>query len=313
MNYQTWLEEWLNDYVRPSRKQRTFETYQMIVKVHLVPRFGEKTLEELTPSVLQRYVAELLKSGNHVTGKGLSSATVNLVVTILQCSLKCAYDAGMAKGYTAGAIRRPKSEQFRTSCFSRGEQAILEDAALQAREEKYRGILLCLYTGLRIGELLALEWGDIDFDRAFMAVARSCHDGKDETGRFTRLVDSPKSIASCRIVPLSDVIVRMLRSMKKPCSYVISHSGKPIPVRSYQRSFARLLEKAGLAHRGFHALRHTFATRAAECGMDGKALAEILGHSSPGITFSRYVHPLAEYKAGMMERLAEVCLWRGSP
>lgn len=308
MNYQTWLEEWLNDYVRPSRKQRTFETYRMIVKVHLVPRFGEKTLEELTPSVLQRYVSELLRCGNHITGVGLSAATVNLVITILQSSLKCAHEAGVAEGYTAGVIYRPKPEQTAAKCFSRGEQATLERVVMQMREEKFRGILLCLYTGLRLGELLALEWGDIDFDRAFMAVTRSCHDGKDETGRFTRLTDSPKSRASRRIVPLSDVMVAMLRNMSKPCRYVISHGEKPISVRSYQRSFARLLEKAGIAHRGFHALRHTFATRAAECGMDGKALAEILGHSSPVITFSRYVHPLAEYKAGMMERLAEACL-----
>lgn len=309
MNYKTWLEEWLNEYVRPSRKQRTFETYQMIAKVHLVSQLREKDIEALTPYVLQRFVAELLRCGNCVTGRGLSAATVNLVITTLQSSLKCAYAAVIVRRYTADAICRPKIEQGQVGCFSRSEQAILECAVMRMREEKFRGIVLCLYTGLRLGELLALEWKDIDFDHACIFVKHSCHDGKDAEGRFTWLVDSPKSSASRRIVPLPNIIVGMLRNMSKVCGFVISNRGKPIPVRSYQRSYALLLRKAGLAHRGFHALRHTFATRAVECGMDGKALAEILGHSAPTITFARYVHPFAEYKADMMERLVQGCLW----
>ena len=88
--------------------------------------------------------------------------------------------------------------------------------------------------------------------------------------------------------------------------YVISNKSKPVLVRSYQRSFERLLKRLNIPRRGFHALRHTFATRAVECGMDIKMLSEILGHKSPAVTLNRYVHSFMDGKRKMMNRLGEV-------
>lgn len=210
----------------------------------------------------------------------------------------------MVGGYAAEKLRRPRAPARETACFDLSEQATLVRAAMQAKDEKFRGIVLCLYTGLRLGELLALEWGDVDWERGLLYVSRTCREGRDEAGRFGRIVGAPKSRRSVRVIPLSAEVRAMLRAMQKPSRLVISRGGAPLSVRSYQRSFARLLARLSLPHRGFHALRHTFATRAAECGMDGRALAEILGHGSPAFTFARYVHPLASYKADMMERLA---------
>ena len=304
MNYQSWLAKWLETYVRPVVKGKTLETYRGVVKDHLVPALGELELAELTPARLQAFVAQQAKSGNRRTGEGLSCASVNLIITVLQNSLKCAREADMVGGYAAEKLRRPRSAARETACFDLSEQATLVRAAMQAKDEKFRGIVLCLYTGLRLGELLALEWGDVDWERGLLYVRRTCREGRDEAGRFGRIVGAPKSRRSVRVIPLSAEVRAMLRAMQKPSRLVISRGGAPLSVRSYQRSFARLLARLSLPHRGFHALRHTFATRAAECGMDGRALAEILGHGSPAFTFARYVHPLASYKADMMERLA---------
>ena len=170
------------------------------------------------------------------------------------------------------------------------------------------GILLCLYTGLRIGELLALKWEDLDLQKGFLTVSRSCHDGKGKDGHYIRFEDTPKTFSSRRVIPLPKQILPLIReAKKKSCSdYVVSKDGKPVSVRSYQRTFDLLQRKIKIPHRGFHSLRHTFATRALECGMDVKTLSEILGHKSPTVTLNRYVHSLMEHKQDMMNRLGKL-------
>ena len=167
------------------------------------------------------------------------------------------------------------------------------------------GVVFCLYTGLRIGELLALTWADIDFSARRLYVGRTCRDGYSDG--YVRQTNSPKTPSSERCIPLSGSICALLKGMKKVSrsEYVISHGARPVPVRSYQRTFERLLVRLGIPRRGFHALRHTFATRAAESGMDAAVLAELLGHSSPVITLGRCVHPSESHKIKCMNRLAE--------
>ena len=213
MNYQSWLAKWLETYVSPVVKGKTLETYRGVVKDHLVPALGELELAELTPARLQAFVAQQAKSGNRRTGEGLSCASVNLIITVLQNSLKCAREADMVGGYAAEKLRRPRAPARETACFDLSEQATLVRAAMQAKDEKFRGIVLCLYTGLRLGELLALEWGDVDWERGLLYVSRTCREGRDEAGRFGRIVGAPKSRRSVRVIPLSAEV----RASCAPC------------------------------------------------------------------------------------------------
>ena len=308
MQYKIWLKEWLENYVEPSAKSRTFSRYSEIVEQHIIPKLGEYELDELTPGMLQHYVTELLKCGNLKTGMGLAANSVSSIINVIQNSLKMAFSLGYISEYTADRVKRPKSQEKQVSCFSASEQKQIEQYVIGSDKPKLVGVLLCLYSGLRVGELLALEWDDIDLQKGMMVVSRSCHDGKDKSGRYTRITDTPKTASSVRTIPLPRQILPYLREAKKKShsTFVVSNGDKMISVRSYQRTFDLLLRKLGIPHRGFHSLRHTFATRALECGMDVKTLSEILGHKSPTVTLNRYVHSLIEHKKEMMNRLGKL-------
>ena len=307
MTYKNWLNEWLTHYIKPSSKQRTFEQYSKVAQIHILPYLGNIVLTDLTPFVLQKFITDLTTNGNKRTGKGLSPNFIKTILSVIQNSLKTAHLVGYLPEYSANKIKRPKIVEKQVECFSIQEQKKIEEAALSAKKDKYRGIVLCLYTGLRIGELLALTWNDIDFDKSILSVSKTCHDG-NENGEHIRIIDTPKTENSRRQIPLSKTLVKMLKDMKKKskCEFVIADGEKPVFIRSYQRTFELLLKKLGLPHKGFHSLRHTFATRALECGMDVKSLSEILGHKNATITLNRYAHSLWEHKAEMMNKLSKM-------
>lgn len=308
MKYKEWAKEWLENYIEPTSKARTFMRYSEIVKHHLVPALGDYNLEEITPIVLQHFITGLLQNGNLRTGAGLSANSVSSIINVIQSSLRTAFNLGYLKEYTADKIKRPKVQERPVSSFSVHEQKKIEQAVLTSKKEKMFGILLCLYTGLRIGELLALKWEDIDFQKGLLTISRSCHDGKGKDGHFMRFEDTPKTFSSQRVIPLPRQILPLIRDAKKKSKseYVVSSGEKYVSVRSYQRTFDLLQRKLKIPHRGFHSLRHTFATRALECGMDVKTLSEILGHKSPTVTLNRYVHSFMEHKKDMMNRLGKL-------
>jgi len=308
MKYQEWLTEWLENYVRPTSKAKTHTRYSQIVHTHLIPRLGHYELEELTPQLLQHQIVDMGKCGNQRTGKGLAPSTLNLIVAVIQDSLTTAYSIEITKIYMADKIKRPRIEAKKVECFTVAEQKVLEEAIKSDRRPKSFGILLCLYTGLRIGELLALEWKDIDFEKREIGVSKTCHDSRDELGRYVRFVNPPKTSTSMRVIPIPRQLMPLLREIRKKngSPYVVGDGDKIISVRSYQRTYELILKKHGLPHRGFHALRHTFATRALECGMDVKTLSEILGHKNPTVTLNRYAHSLMEHKKDMMNRLGKL-------
>ena len=256
------------------------------------------------------WVKEGPMRGSDGTGRRLSTSTVNLIITVMQSSLKCAFIAGKTATYAADNVKRPRVIERDTQCFTSREQAAIEGEILRYGRTNLYGIIICLYTGLRIGELLALRWEDIDFRRNLLYVNRTGHDGRDVDGNYVLICNSPKTASSKRCIPLSRQMAKLLRGIRERSGgeYVISNKSKPVLVRSYQRSFERLLKKLNIPRRGFHALRHTFATRAVECGMDIKMLSEILGHKSPAVTLNRYVHSFMDGKRKMMNRLGEVCL-----
>ena len=303
MKYIDWLHSWLEDYIRPSVKLRTYERYKHIVEQHIKEKIGEMELDDLSPLILQKFITGLLIDGNRRTGKGLSANTVNAVISVIQSSLKTAHVLELRKEYVAGKLKRPKLKEKPVECFTRAEQKQIERFVLSGSKDKLYGILLCLYSGLRIGELIALQWSDIDFSKGILTVSKSCYDGKDGL-----IIDEPKTASSCRTIPLPKQLFPILRGIRKKSDslFVVSNHGKPVSVRSYQRSFELILKKLKIAHRGFHSLRHTFATRALECGMDVKTLSEILGHKNPTVTLNRYAHSLIEHKTLMMNRLGNL-------
>lgn len=307
MKYKDWLEIWLENYIKPSVKMRTYENYKQTIERKIAPSLGGYEISELTPLIIQRFVTELLNKGNSITGNGLSNNTVNLIITIIQSSLKTAFLLGETKEYIGGKIKRPKLQQKEVQCFSRAEQKEIEDAVSDDKRNKMFGVIICLYTGLRIGELLALTWSDIDFKKGLMHISKTCHDGKTESG-YGRIIDTPKTEQSKRIIPIPKQLIQMLKTIKREekCDWVVSYHNMPVTIRSYQRSFALLLGRLNIPHKSFHALRHTFATRALESGMDVKTLSEILGHKNATITLNRYAHSMLEHKQEMMNQLGKM-------
>lgn len=298
MKYTDWLNEWLELFVKHTTKERTFDKYLRQAQKYIKPRLGEYELDALSPQVLQKFTAGL-------TGSGLAANTVNGIITVLRSSLKRAVLLGIAKNEFTDGIVRPKIREKKIECFTVQEQRKIETHILNGKDDKLFGILFCLYTGLRIGELLALKWKDFDLNKGIVTVSKTCMDAW-KNGKYVKILLPPKTRTSERIIPLPKQLLPKIKQLKRKSDreyFVIGRSEYGSQIRSYQKTFERLLKKLDIPHKGFHALRHTFATRALECGMDIKTLSEILGHKNPTVTLNRYAHSLFEHKVEMMNRL----------
>ncbi|MDE7329871.1 MAG: site-specific integrase [Clostridia bacterium] len=299
MYFNDWLDNWLDKFIKPTCKASTYELYKRLAASKIAPRLGGKELGDLSASVLQEFTATLAEC--------YSPNTVQNVLSIVKSSLRCAEAEGIADSRPASRIRLPRAAEKKINCLSGEEQARLEMFASSKRDIKHFGITLSLYTGLRIGELLALKWTDIDFNRGYISVNRTCRDSW-EGGKYVKLFDTPKTPSSVRLIPVPKQMLPELRRYRrhgKSAFVICGDGGEDISVRSYQRTFELLLKRAGIKQRGFHSLRHTFATRAAEMGMDVKTLSEIMGHTNPTLTLRRYTHSLASHKAEMMDKLGK--------
>lgn len=299
MNYSEWLNEWLIIWVKPMVKTRTYEKYSATVRLQIAPQLGNFALDDLSAAILQKFTAELLKkyAANTVTG----------IVAVLKSSLICAQSAGVISRQFSDCIKIPKAQERDMGCFTCAEQKRIERYVLDSCKPKLFGIVLCLYTGLRIGELVALEWSDIDLAKGTLSVNKTCHD--TWTDGYVKYFDTPKTETSKRIIPLPVQLLPHLRELKRRAAsnfVVCGNEGKVISIRSYQRTFELVLNTLEIPHRGFHSLRHTFATRAIESGMDVKSLSKILGHKNSNVTLNRYVHTFMEHQNYMMNRLGNM-------
>lgn len=303
MRYKEWLCEWLELYVRSTTKERTYQKYRRQAERYLLPALGEYDADDLSAVVLQKFSASL-------TERGLAPSSANFVVTLLKMSLKKGVALAVIERQHSDAIVCPKVRTGKVSCFTKAEQKKIEGYILAEGRPLLFGILLCLYSGLRIGELLALTWDDVDFQRGTVLVTKSCRDSWAES-RYVKVIDTTKTPSSERVIPLPRQLIRYMRALRNRTKsrYVVAGKGEyGAEIRSYQRTFACVLRRLGIEHRGFHALRHTFATRALEVGMDVKTLSEILGHRDPSVTLRRYAHSLIEHKAEMMERVGRLLM-----
>ncbi len=301
MKYKEWLDEWLEYYVKPRAKERTYDNYKLQIDNHIAPELGEYKIEDLSALKLQKFVVDLSEAG-------LSPNTVNGIINILKNSLHLAVAVGKADRQYSDLIQRPKMREKPIESFSKAEQKQIETYIKEKNVPKLYGIIICLYTGLRLGELLSLEWTDIDFQKRMIFVSKTCRDFWID-GEYKKIIDTTKTENSERIVVFPKQLVPILKFMRQNSkgNFVIDGRTKyGAEIRSYQRTFERILKKLKIEHKGFHSLRHTFATRALECGMDVKTLSVTLGHKNPTITLKRYAHSMLEHRSEMMNRIGKL-------
>lgn len=303
------LFEWLDNYEKERIKARTYSRYQGLIELHIVPTLGDFDIKAISRRQLQEFLWQKKKDGNIRTGETLSATSTNLMLTILNMAFEYAVDMELIEDNPCIRLKRAPDDRKKVEAFTRDEQRKLEAVIRNEDDRRLFGIILCLYSGLRIGELLGLEWSDVDLENGIITINKTIYREKDESGEWQLCVDTPKTTSSERIIPLPSYIVEQLREHKATAKsqYVVENKkGERMSIRSYQYMFERLTEKAEVRKLNFHALRHTFATRAIECGMDIKTLSEIMGHKNASITLNRYAHSMMDTKIQMMNKLQQI-------
>ncbi|MBE6635980.1 MAG: site-specific integrase [Ruminococcaceae bacterium] len=304
------LTEWLTGYERERVKIRTYTRYEELINLHILPALGNLDINEINRRDIQNFLNSEKAGGNvKENGKGLSATSINLMLTVLNLAFEYACDMEIIEINPCSRIKRAREDSAKITAFTKDEQCKLERYIEKSGDPRLFGIMLCLYSGLRIGELLGLEWCDVDFNSGIIHITKTVYRGKAAKGEWNVIIDSPKTKSSIRDIPLPKYILKLLKMQRKLSKngYVVENKkGERMSIRSYQYIFERLTEKARVRKLNFHALRHTFATRALECGMDIKTLSEIMGHKNASITLNRYAHCMMDHKIRMMQKLPKI-------
>lgn len=299
MKYKDWLPRWMEQQA-PTMKASTQKRYSVIIRNQIIPKLGEIELNRLTGTKLKQFAADLSVSCSVATLKG--------VIGVVNRSLSGAKTRGLPVKCSEVELPVKRKTVRKIKSLSLRNQKRLEAFVADHHQSKFYGIIISLYTGLRIGELLALEWSDIDFNACTLTVSKNCSDSY-VGGKYVKLIDTPKTLSSQREIPLPKQLMPQLRQLKKQSvsEYVVEgKNGKAMSIRSYQCTFDIITRRLNLQGITFHCLRHTFVTRALECGVDIKTISEILGHSDPSITLKYYSHCLPEHKSAMMNKIGKL-------
>lgn len=307
-NFSDVSRKWF-EFIKPQLKESSVVKYTNVLKTYLLPEFEKKNISDISRDDINKFCSNLMDTGG-VQKRGLSSRTVTNIMSVLRNIFKYAsrYNNCHVIDLHDITIRQT---QPKMRILTNNEQQKLNDYLYSNLDLFNLGILLCMYTGLRIGEICALKWEDIDFDEKLLHVhmtMQRLQNFKNEDKKTTVVISNPKSDCSVRKIPLPDEIFRLLFCFKQPDNtfFLTGNTNKFIEPRTMQNHFKSIIKKCGLEDANFHALRHTFATRCVEFGFDMKSLSEILGHASVNITLNRYVHPSMELKQKNMNMLSEL-------
>lgn len=292
-------ENWLR-YKKPSVKQSSYQKYELLIRRHILPYLGKCPLCSVTRETVSAFTENCLGARTG-TGAPLSVKTVNDILIVLGLMFRFAEEEYDVKSPRISFLKEEKKE---ARVLSAAEQAVLTAFLIREMDITKFGILLALYTGLRIGELCALQWPDISSEAISVGkTVQRLQNGNGGGGGGLR-VGAPKSNASRRLVPLPLYLLPYVDRFRKPDGYVLYTSRRPkSEPRTLQFQFKRIAAQCGLSDVTFHTLRHTFATRCIEAGFDVKSLSEILGHADVKTTLNRYVHSSFALKQKNMAKL----------
>lgn len=288
-------------------KASSVAKYRNLAGKHILPLLGSRRILSLQGDVISRFAHAVTEGDtNHATP--LSPKTVRDIFMILRNAVRFA--GGPALPETDAEFTARGEKRRRIRIFTLKEQQQLEESLFRETDGRKVGLLLCLYAGLRIGEVCALRWEDVRLYEKALTVSSTLQRlqlPEPAGGKRTAVVlSTPKSAESRRVVPIADFLLPLLKKLKPkdPAVYLLSGTMKSIEPRCYANYYKKILKESGVPYCNFHTLRHTFATRCIESGVDIKSLCEMLGHSTVKLTLDRYVHPTMDTKQSGINRMA---------
>jgi len=279
-------------------KESTAANYLMKLEKHIIPTLGDIRCSEVKAGDIYAFIERKRRNK-------LSERYIYDILVLLKSVFRYANITYGVKNIMSSVIM-PKRTKPDVTILSDSEQARLKAYILGKSDLAALGISISLYTGLRIGEICALQWKDIDLEKRILTVSKTIQRVQTRIGkaRTKIIIAAPKSASSIREIPIPECLVEQLKRFEGgPDSYLLSGTSKPVEPRTLQYRFARILNNANLPSVHFHSLRHAFATNCVNLGFDVKTLSEILGHSSVEITLNRYVHSSIDRKKAFMDKL----------
>lgn len=298
-----WMKCWMENELLGRVKISSYQTYLNQMNKHLLPALGYYDLSQLTPSIINDFV-----DGLHANG--LANSTIRGIYRLLSAAMRFAFEEGIIRKNPCRRIRMQCEEYVEQRVLSRSEQEKLRSTASNKNDLP---TLLSLYTGMRLGEICALKWSDIDWEKRTITVRRTAQRitkiKKEGESKTMLMIGTPKSMRSYRVLPAPEFVLERLDAAFKEGTNsefifgITSHAAEP---RTIQRRFHRLIGELGIPGVHFHTLRHSFATRLLELGVDIKTVSDLLGHGSAKTTLDFYAHSLIEHQRAAVERLS-VC------
>ncbi len=283
-----YLEHWLENVIKPNRRVATYRDYRNTVHNHTMPSFGRVKLAKLQPSHLETLYAEM-------RGKGLAPKTIKNVHGTVHAALGHALRQGLVARNVAELVDPPKTKRQEIHVFTREQAKVLRDALAGSRWEAI--VTLAVATGMRQGELLGLQWRDIDLEAGRVYVSRQLDREKTlsetKTDKGRRVIDLPAfAVEILRAHRARQLEHRLLAGPEWEDHNLVfsTYKGRPLGHRNVIREYAKLLRRAGLPHVEFHGLRHTAATLMLIQGVPAKVVQEMLGHSQVSVTLDIYSH-----------------------
>lgn len=291
------FDEWFRS-VQHMVKESTAANYAMKADKHILPTFGEKAVSDIVQDDIYSFIAKKQHDGLSVR---YVTDIIILMKTIFKYAVKTYHIFNPLDG-----ISMPKKKLPEIQILDEEEQSKLQKYVAEHQNRSTLGVALSYATGIRIGELCALQWKDIDLEKRILTVRKTMQriQCPTELSKTKLVITDPKSESSRRRIPIPDCMMSFLLKFNgKPDEFVLTGTNKPIEPRAMQYRFRTILKNAKLPSVHFHALRHIFASTCVKLGFDIKALSEMLGHSSVEITLNRYVHSSFEQKKEYMKLL----------